>query len=906
MLSITNIKPKQGAKYYREENYYSKEEAKEKSQWSGRGAAALGLNGHVEKEAFENLLNGYSPDRKQVLSGRAIKTQRRAGVDLTFSAPKSVSIAALVGGDSLLEEAHRAAIERTLAVIEQRYTQARIGTAGKRQVVNTGNLVVAQFHHDSSREKDPQLHTHCVVLNATQLENGQWRAQHNDLLYSNKMLLGQIYRNELALECRRLGYEIEQKENGLFEIKGYTPEQLEAFSKRSEQIESLVGKDASSKEKEVAALHTRAAKGKEIMREQLKQYWQWQAESLNIQHPHPQTQTQLSHQDTAQLAVENGIEHCSERDVSFKREEVEKFVLAEVGRHSWHDLQSAFNRNPSLLKAIDGKYTTRSGLQRELDTIRLVQQSQVTCPSIATPEQVESYLENKSLTQGQRQAIALATTTNDRFIAWQGVAGAGKTYALNEFRQIAAARGYTLKAFAPSSEAARVVGDEVGIESNTVASLLVSKQPPEVQPEQIWIVDEAGLLSAKDAYALLRRATSAQARVILVGDTRQLSAVEAGNPFKSLQLSGIQTAFLNQSIRQKVTELQEAVDLVANGKIREGIERLEKSDLKQDGRIKIVPAPRDRAARITADYMALSPEQRDKTLILAGTNAERLAITQEIRTALKLEGSLGQEATVTQLKAKDLTSVQMRFTHNYLIGDVVMPLRNYKRLGLAKGELYTIVKIEDARLTLQSSDGTTKTVSPNEFRQAVYERQQLEIAKGDRLRWTRNDHTLGRRNGQEFTVTAIEGSTAKIEYKGGKTEQIDLQSSQHLDHALVSTTYSSQGKTAERVLVSISADRTLGKESFYVAASRAKYDLQIYAEDRLALLERALVSHAKQNPLEAILERHEQAKNSLRQSLVKLRSERLDEVSLRPSLSVMATQNQEKTQQKPQNWRIKR
>lgn len=910
MLSITKISPKQGENYYKQENYYSQGEANQHSQWFGCGAKTFALSGNVLAEDFKNLLHGKSPDGKQQLSGKQIKEEtHRAGVDMTFSAPKSVSIAALVGGASQLEEAHRTAVRRTLEVIEERYAQARTMVDGKRVAVNTGNLVVAQFHHDTSRDLDPQLHTHCVVLNCTQLENGNWRSLHNDDLYNQKMLLGKIYRNELAVECQKLGYEIEQKENGLFEIKGYTPEQLESFAKRSQQIKSAVGENASSKEKEFAALNTRAAKGKERPREQLQQFWQMEAGG--IQHPNPEPSQTTSKKSSsvdevsADQIVSTAIEHCSERTVNFPREDLEKFLVAEVGQHSFDSLQSAIERNTELLKAKNNQYTTRTALQRELDTISLVNQAQGKESAIAHPEVVGSYLENKSLTQGQREAIALAATTNDGFIAWQGVAGAGKTYALNEFRLIAQAQGYTLKGFAPSSEAAKVLGEEVGIESNTVASLL-SKQNEDVEPKQIWVVDEAGLLSAKDAHDLIKLATHQKARVILVGDTRQLSAVEAGNPFKSLQNNGMHTAYLNQSLRQKVEDLQEAVDLVAEGKVSEGIKRLEQSDLLKEGRIKIVKDLAERVQKITADYMSLSADKRQGTLILAGTNAERLAITEDIRKALKLEGSLGQQAHVTRLKAKDLTSVQMRFSHHYQKGDVVVPLCNYKRLGLEKGEQYTVSHKTKDSLTLQAADGSSKTVDPAKFHKAVYERQQIEIAQGDRLRWTKNDREQNRRNGQDFRVTAINGDLAEIVYKSGATDTISLNQAQHLDHALVSTTYSSQGKTADRVLVSASSDRTLSKESFYVAASRAKYDLKIYAESSAALLEKAQESHAKQNPLEVLEEQHLKAKANVFASLATIQTERDVKADLSSQTVEIVPSSEIAQQQEQNNRRVKR
>ena len=850
MLSISNVTPDQGANYFKQENYYSQEEAKEQSQWFGKGAAQFGLSGHVESEAFKNLLHGESPDGKKTLSGKKINPKKhRAGYDLTFSAPKSVSLAVLMGGHKQLEEAHRRAVERVLELIEQRYAQARVWDGKQQKHVNTGNLIVGQFHHTTSREKDPQLHTHCVILNCTQLENGKWRALSNEELYNNKMLLGAIYRNELAYEARKLGYEIESHTGELFEIFGYTQFQLEWFSKRRQQILELVGPNATAAQKEWANLQTRAKKGKELPREELLGWWQAQDEAFNlqIQHPIPQATAQpIQDATAATTAIKEAIEHCSERTVDFKRKVLEKFIFSEIKQFSYAELEIALVNDPELITTLDGHFTTQAAVTRELETIRLMQQGQGQLESVANTEIVGAYLENKTLTPGQQQAIAIAATTTNQFVGWQGVAGAGKTYALNEFRQIAQAQGYVLKGYAPSSEAAKVLGEEVSIESTTVASLIVSKQPEEIQLNQIWIVDEAGLLSAKDAYTLLQRATEAQARVILVGDTRQLSAVEAGNPFKSLQQAGMQTAHLNQSLRQRTKDLQAAVDLVAQGQVKQGIARLESANC-----IVVIPEAEQRLEQLVVDYMAVAPAEREATLVLAGTNQERLEITQRIRKELKAEGTLGQATKVTQLRPKDLTQVQARYTHHYKIGDVVVPTREYKRLGLTKFQPYQVEALDRNSLRLKATDGTQRTVDPMTFRKTVYTQQGIEIAVGERLKWTRNDQERARRNGQEFTVAALAGDTAQIQYQDGKTDNIHLNQLHHLDYALVSTTYSSQGKTASRVLVA--TDRTMSKESFYVAISRVKHELKIYTEDHAQLLELAQKSRAKNNPSDVLL-----------------------------------------------------
>ncbi|MGK7932812.1 MAG: relaxase, partial [Microcystaceae cyanobacterium] len=257
----------------------------------------------------------------------------------------------------------------------------------------------------------------------------------------------------------------------------------------------------------------------------------------------------------------------------------------------------------------------------------------------------------------------------------------------------------------------------------------------------------------------------------------------------------------------------------------------------------------EKVQRIVNDYLAVSPEQRGKTLVLAGTNRERLEITQGIREVLRREGRLGEDKTVTQLKRKDLTKVMMKYVHNFDIGDVIVPLKDYKKRQLKKGQRYVVAGKEDDNVILRDDEGNTTTVDLS-FEKAAYTQGELGISVGDTLKWTKNNRSLGRRNGQQFKVTAIEGDTATIEYEDGNREQINLNEAQHFDYALVSTTYSSQGKTADKVL--ISADFTVGKESFYVAVSRVKHDLKLYTENKAELLEKALTSRAKENPLELL------------------------------------------------------
>ncbi|UKP01207.1 MobF family relaxase [Nostoc sp. UHCC 0870] len=611
MLTAANVSSEMAVNYF-VKNYYHQG----KSLWSGQGAEKLGLSGAIDDEyAFKNVIEGLTPDGQQELNARAVKPKtRRAALDCTFSAPKSVSLMALVGGDKRLIDAHHQALKQVIQLMEQRYAYTRVTSDNGRHRVKTSNLVVAQFDHIESRDLDPHLHTHCLLMNMTQTPDGQWMSLGNGEIFANKKFLGMAYQSYLAREVQKLGYEIEPRLHGQFDIKGFKEEDLEVFSQRRQQILAKAGANSTWAEREKVWDTTRQRK-QNLPESELRALWLQEAQALGITfvqagEPKYEQAAAVGEQQSLKEALENAIAHCSERNVAFRLEELEKFILCERLATDVTAIEPLVKEHPELisLPLLTDQFTTMTAVRRELATIELMQQGQGRVPPIAQVEIVESLLEKTLLNQGQRQAVQLAALTQDQFIAWQGVAGAGKTFALKELKALATDAGYTIKGFAPSSAAATVLSQELEIETQTVARLLVSEPSPENEPNQnqIWIVDEAGLLSAKDAHALLQRATLEQARVLFVGDTRQLSAVEAGNPFKSLQQAGIKTAYLNESLRQKDPKLKLAVDLIADGRVQAGFEHL-----LANGSILTVDAS-DKIAAIANDYMMASQSNESK------------------------------------------------------------------------------------------------------------------------------------------------------------------------------------------------------------------------------------------------------------------------------------------------------
>jgi hypothetical protein len=287
------------------------------------------------------------------------------------------------------------------------------------------------------------------------------------------------------------------------------------------------------------------------------------------------------------------------------------------------------------------------------------------------------------------------------------------------------------------------------------------------------------------------------------------------------------------------------VELVAQGQISEGIEILA-----QAGYVKEEAQPQERIQQVAADYLALAAEERESTLVLAGTNMERLALTEAMRAGLQEQGALGADGFVVQsLRRKDVTRAQANYLKAYAPGDVLVPIQDYRKQGLIRGEQYRVIAAnpEAQQVVLETPSGSVLSIDPAACpRKTVYTTQAISVAVGDRLRWTRNNSKAGIRNGQGFVVTGLEADgTATIRDGAGQTSTIDLSGNQYVDYAWVSTTYSSQGKTAERVLALLG--ETTNREAFYVAISRAKRAVTLYTTSQADLVRLAQVSRAKEN-----------------------------------------------------------
>ncbi|WP_321824088.1 MobF family relaxase, partial [Xanthomonas citri] len=875
---MLNVTPIRGNNQYAAAHYFSAADdyyAKENpGEWQGQGAQVLGLTGPVEQAQLSRLLDGRLPNGERIQTTfDPTDNKKRMGLDLTFSAPKSVSMQALVAGDKDVTAAHDRAVTRALEQVE-RLAEARKKVKGKSYRERTGNMVIGKFRHEMSRAKDPQLHTHSVVLNMTQRADGAWRALSNEDIFRVQHEVDALYKAELARGLQALGYAIRLVDDqGNFELDHISRDQIEAFSARSRLIEEALANEgktratATTLEKQIISLATRPRKD-ESDRDLVKQYWVEKSREFGIDYG-PRSQldgrtyeagdsfggrgrergdagdriaaTSLPARLTpAQAVVQYAINHLTEREAVVRetaltatalrravglagpdevRAEIKRLVgqgalieampayrmadrkdgpaLSSAGWKSylqdlkgWSDKQaqqyvSNAIKQGSLVPA-EKRYTTQKALAREKAILAIERTGRGAIEPIMTAAAVKTALESSALNAGQRFAVETIVSTKNRFVGIQGDAGTGRTYTVNQavalIKQASAvSEGYRTVALAPYGNQVKALKNE-GLEAHTLASFLHTKDKP-IDGKTIIVLDESGVVGARQMEQVMRIVEKSGARMVLLGDTKQTEAIEAGKPFAQLQQDGMQTARISEIQRQKDHELKTAVEQAAEGRVTQSLAHIK--------HVEELKEPTERHRAIVNDYIQLTEPERRETLIVAGTNEARREINRMVRESLDLTGKGREFETLTRV---DLTQAQRRFAPSYQPGMVIQPEKDYQKAGLTRGQTYRVKEaLPGNALVLQRQDGTTTTINPRKATQlSVYHLERAELSIGDTVRINRNDPGRDLTNGDRMRVAGVIGGTVKLESveqrDGRPARALELPTNRplHLEHAYAS------------------------------------------------------------------------------------------------------------------------
>lgn len=872
MISMNNVgSAGQALHYFSADNYYTQDEGLEHSEWFGQGAQQLGLAGKIDRSDFFEVLSGKVEGQelgkwvKDEKTGETVR-EHRPGTDMTFSAPKSVSLMAEVYGNSEVREAHEAAVKKALGYIETELAMTRQTADGKTEAVKTGNLTVAMFRHNTSRDLDPQTHTHAVIMNATKREDGQWRSLTNEEIYNSQRVIGAIYTSELASRLQGLGYELQRTDDkGNFEIAGITREQVEHFSQRRAEIEAALKargvdiNDANAQQKEAATLMTRARKV-DVDHEELIGGWKERAKAVGIDFDAIQAKADVQRENggvvradrlTGREAMSFAAAHLIEREAVVSKNDLMAAAIEHgAGRVSASEVREAFTKlekDGDLVALPDGNYTTKKMLGSEMWALDQVRTQKGQMPKMMEADAVAARLslaesrQGFKFSEGQKESVSTVLTSEDRYVGVQGLAGTGKTTMLKTVREMAQEQGYTVRGMAPTGAASKVLARETGIATDTVSMFMIKERQlqkdiefakqyaPDFQRKaELWIVDESSFLSQRQKAQLDLMAERAGAKVVYLGDRLQLQGVEAGKPFELAQRDGMQTAYMTEINRQKTDDLKQAVDIITG---RDGLkdgQRLTQVELNNNSRafeymdkagmIREIPerTEQDKGRLVSAvvqEVLSLDRAERERTIVITAYNEDRRAINAGVREGLKEQGELSRAEDTREIyTSKGWTKAVLKEAQYYREGDVVRFGRDYQQIAASKGE-YARVSAVDAQngtVYLKKEDGSVIAWEPKKHNKVeVYDRDTRELAKGDLIRMTRNDGEF--KNGEVARVASVAGDKVTLELKQGKDvslHEVDLSRNKHWDHAYAQTVHSSQGATQHRAIFHIRAPQT--------------------------------------------------------------------------------------------------
>jgi conjugative relaxase-like TrwC/TraI family protein len=843
-------------------------------QWFGEGAMALGLSGITTEKEFLNLCHNLHPQTDEQLTERMNtkritvdaegkiheSANRRVFYDFTFSPAKSVSIAALVGNDRRIIEAHDEAV--TVALRElQSYAASRIRKQNQYAHRLTGNLVGAVFRHDTSRALDPHLHSHCILFNATRDSvEGSWKALEICEMLSAKKFAENVYYHELVRSLNRFGYRVQNNPRGDFDIEGVSKELVKNFSKRHDEIDRKT-KELLEREPDKAtrnlqeiraniAHNERARKIKDVGLTKLQSLWHEQmssGEKAAVQSLASSRPIQIVN-GTAEQAVNWAEQHLFERRSVVHEHDLWRHALEHSrGQNvSLAEIQNITRKRDYIRdKQFHGKLTTREVLQREMDIVSLAQHRMQQYEPLAPNYQTA----NTSLDDEQRKAVEHILSSHDFVTLFRGGAGTGKSYTLREVKAGLKAAGHMIQILAPQRQQVADLERDGFASAQTVSAFLARRSMPR---GAVVLVDEAGQIGGEQMLHLLTLIKENEGRVILSGDTHQHEAVEASDALRAIEMySGLGCAELTsirrqnpdaaktQAERRWLEQYKLAVNEAQKGKLGASFDRLDKQGA-------IVPCTlADQQQKLTEHFLELV-KARQSTVVVSQSWSEIHKVNEQARLGLKAQKLIGEaEATVTALERLDLTDAQKRDKRFYNADSILV--FNLNTCGFKAGDTGKLRGVTNKHLLIESGNRIRPVPFKDLERITVCQPKELSLSSGERLQLKANGKCQdGSKiaNGELVTVKQIHAD-GRIALNDGRTLPKNYR---QFVRGYAVTSYAAQGKTVDYVLFSDSAvAAATNEQQWYVTISRGRKGVKIFTADKIQL--RQNIAHSDDRPL---------------------------------------------------------
>lgn len=840
---------------------------------SGSAACVgLGLRGEITADSFAALCDNLHPLTREKLTVRN-KANRTVGYDINFHPPKSLSIVHAITRDVGLVEALRVAARRTMDLIEAD-AETRVRIAGKDENRRTGNLVRAEFLHETTRPvdgiPDPHLHIHCFVFNSTFDEvEDRWKAGQFRSIKQNAPYYQAIFHATLAANLEARGYALERRSTAIgsgpgagagYELAGISDTLIEKFSRRTDQIERAAEKRGitSAKQKSMLGAQTREPKRDDLSAADLQTAWRSRLIDEDLRaidrHRDPIPPTRAPRLAEPELMAD-ALRYSKE--YNFERQSVvdeNRIVIAALrygmGRLDPVAIRSAIEADPEFVRReLNGRaqLTTDALIQEEQELIGWVKKHHGTEEPLAP----DYDFPHPSIADDHRAAAEHVLRSRDRVTGILGKAGTGKTTLMRTTIAAMEERGHRVVVLAPTAETGRGILRDVGFaEANTVSHLLTNSAAQKQAAGAVWWVDEAGLLSLGDMTKLMDLADELGARVVLSGDTGQHRAVRRGDALRLLvEHADLDMARLTKIRRQK-GEYKEAVEALSENRLLEAFRKLDAM-----GVIHEIEGP-GRHQFIADRYLEIR-KRGESVLIVSPTHSEGRKVTRLVRDGLKTAGEITGERTFPNLQRFDLRDADLQRVETYEPGMILEMVADAP--GHDRGIRVVVDAIIDGDLYVQHNDGSRRYFDVKNWLGAyqVFQRDEIQIGIGDEVRITKNGYDTSRRPLTNGMIHKVVGFTeaGDIRLHNGQTVSQEFA---HLSHGYVTTSYAAQGKTVAHVLIAESSESfpAASREQLYVAASRGQIDVCVVTDDKEGLFDAAERSSGREMATKLSLSQH--------------------------------------------------
>ena len=859
--------------------YYEKDPicSKDNSRWLGGGCKTLGLEAGavVLKDDFNHIINGKNLNGEQIVQdtyAAAGRTEHRAGVDFVFSDPKSVSLMEHLAGDERIRDIRSAAIEDVVKHMDDHYIAYRETVNYQVNVVHAaGKGIFATYEHSTSRENDPNAHTHVLICNMVQRNDGSYRALYNDEIFKNQKEITAVYNASMSKGLSELGYAIEIKPHGLYEIAGVPKELIDTFSKRTVQIKQAEADfldhnhilETNPKIQVIATLETRPDKSVST-KDSLLDSWNTQANDLGYSKDKliSLVTEAFKNKIVQNISVNSILRHVvndlTATESTFTASELIKHSLAlSLGQYNKNDISIEIdkhaNNNRLFTEIAPGIYSTDKMIETEKDILRMLECGKGNVTPLMSPDEAQNFISyfeknNKNivphgLTKDQRNLFMDVMTSRDQFIVVQGDAGTGKTTIFKAVADACEEKQITLTGHSKTGKAVEEFVSATGAKGSTVDSFLLRHS--EESGNSLRIIDEASMLGSLQTHAMMDRAVMDDARLILLGDMKQLQAIDAGRAFQDAQEKGdIPVVRMSQGIRQKNAYTIQLAELAKSKyKIRDAVNLIH-----ENNKLYERTSFNDRRD-IILDLYKNDPSH---SIVVTSTNKEKDVLNSDIRSHLLNNHTIDSKGFFFNTQAPiSLVGIEKRFSSHYEIDNTIHIKKSFHGIESGLSGKITSIDLNNNTITAALDDGSIHKIDMFKNGDKISGSADAikEFARGNHIMFLKNDKLIGVNNGQTGTINSIDESGIINVSVGKNRINVNLNHYNYVDHAYAITDYKSQGGSYSKVIFSALADR-VNLNSFYVAATRAKDDFYLLTDDADQLTRHASLAQNKKSTLD--------------------------------------------------------